>query len=247
VPRTLRWDACVNVRDLGGMPTRSGRPVRAGQLIRADTLCRLTPEGQRALADHGIATVIDLQGPGEQSTPHPYVGSDAVEGRPRYLNLRPRAGRDAAGDAAFQAARGHDEIYRVSLDVNQPGLGAICRAIAEAPAGGVVVHCRAGKDRTGIVVALLLALVGAPDDAIVEDYTLSYPTLIEEYERELDDQGVRDPAEREAYHRARRSDPETMVAMLAHLRERHGGAEAYLRGAGLTAAEIAALRERLLG
>jgi protein-tyrosine phosphatase len=190
--------------------------------------------------------VIDLQYPEELTGPHPFAGPGRGAGRPRYLNLVPSAGRDAAGEAARRAARGHADRYRVSVDVHQPGFGAICQAIAAAPAGVVLVHCQAGKDRTGIVVALLLALVGVADDVIAADYALSYPNLVGEYDRQLDEQGVTDPAEREAVHRARRSDPETILATLAHLRERHGGVDAYLRAAGLAPHELQALRDRLL-
>jgi protein-tyrosine phosphatase len=120
------------------------------------------------------------------------------------------------------------------------------RRSARAPEGGVLIHCHAGKDRTGIVVALLLSLVGVPDDAIAADYALSYPNLIPVYDALLDERGVTDPAERARLHASRRSDPETILATLAHVRERHGGPESYLLAAGLTSDDLAALRTRLL-
>jgi protein-tyrosine phosphatase len=242
----LRWDACLNVRDVGDRPTRAGWRTRSGALVRADSLCRLTPAGRAALIDYGVRTVIDLQRPEEQIGPHPFAEASADDGRPRYLNLLPGAYRDAAGEAALRAAQGHVAIYRTSLDVHQRGFGAICRAIATADAGGVLVHCWAGKDRTGIVVAMLLALVGVADDLIAADYALSYPNMAPEYERQLDARGVAAPAERDAFHRARRSDPETILAALAHLRERHGGPAAYLRAAGLADHELDVLHDRLL-
>jgi protein tyrosine/serine phosphatase len=245
VTRELSWDGCLNVRDVGDLPTASGRRTRVGALVRSDSLCRLTELGQRALRDYGVRTVIDLQRPEELSGPHPFA-HDAAGGGVKYLNLLPGAYRDADGDARLRAAHGHVDVYRASLDVHQRGFGEICRAIANAPPGGVLVHCQAGKDRTGIVVAILLSLVGVPDELIAADYALSYPNLVSRYETMLDADGVVDPALREAFHRARHSDPETILATLEHLRDRYGGAAAYLRGAGLTDQEIEALRERLL-
>ena len=245
VTHELSWDGCLNVRDVGDLPTASGRRTRVGALVRSDSLCRLTEVGQRALRDYGVRTVIDLQRPEELSGPHPFA-HDAAGGGVKYLNLLPGAYRDADGDARLRAAHGHVDVYRASLDVHQRGFGEICRAIANAPPGGVLVHCQAGKDRTGIVVAILLSLVGVPDELIAADYALSYPNLVSRYETMLDADGVVDPALREAFHRARRSDPETILATLENLRERYGGAAAYVRGAGLTDQEIEALRERLL-
>ena len=110
-------------------------------------------------------------------------------------------------------------------------------AIANAPEGGVLVHCYAGKDRTGIVVALLLALVGVPKETIVDDYTVSadYLRPLWEEQRRLAIPTV-PPG----------SPPEAMAEMLEHLGQAHGGAEAYLRTAGVTDEEIARLRERLV-
>jgi protein-tyrosine phosphatase len=242
----LRWEGCVNVRDVGGLPTRAGRRTLLGAVVRSDSLCRLTPAGQRSLVDYGVRTIIDLQRPEELTGPHPFAEPGSDECWPRYLNLQPAAHRDAEGDAALREARGHVELYRAAVDVHHRGFGDVCRAVATAPEGGVLLHCHAGKDRTGIVVAMLLALVGVTDDVIAADYALSYPNLVARYDEMLDERGVADPAERAAFHDARRSDAETMLATLAHLRDRHKGVDAYLRRAGLSDEELRNLRHRLL-
>jgi protein tyrosine/serine phosphatase len=252
--RLLRWEACLNARDVGGYPTRDGGQTRWRALIRADTLCRLTPAGRAALAAYGVRTVIDLRFPSEVAlAPHPFATPPAPAAGgdgPRYLNIPVSSGRDPALDAevaaAFQACRTREEGYCVELDFSRTGFARIAAAVARAPAGGVVVHCHAGKDRTGLAVAVLLALVGVPDEVIADDYALSAACLKELYERQLAEDAPADPAERARMEEEMSARPATMLAALAHLRSRHGGAEAYLLAGGATPDELALLRARLV-
>jgi len=244
--RRLRWDACWNVRDLGGLPTADGGPTRLGALVRADRLSRLTGAGVRAVVEYGVRTVVDLQFPDETArTPHPF--RDAHEAVPgvRYLNVPINSGRDPALDprvfAALARARSRAEAYAADVDFNGAGFARIARAVAQAPTGGVVLHCQAGRDRTGIAVALLLSLVGVPDEAIAEDYALSAPSLLEHYEH-MDDETVR----RELIEDMAGVTPETMLGLLAHLRDAHGGTARYLASGGATEEELHLLRRRLV-
>jgi len=116
--------------------------------------------------------------------------------------------------------------------------------VAHAAPGGVLIHCLAGKDRTGIAVALLLGLVGVDDAQIAEDYALSEAGLADELDASL--AAAPDDEERARLVRSYGARPETMLSTLAHLRARHGGAEAYLARAGLVSADIERIRERLL-
>jgi len=139
--------------------------------------------------------------------------------------------------ARLARARSFGEDYCLMVDGFPDRIARAISAIANAPEGGVLVHCYAGKDRTGIVVALLLALVGVPKETIVDDYTVSadYLRPLWEEQRRLAIPTV-PPG----------SPPEAMAEMLEHLGQAHGGAEAYLRTAGVTDEEIARLRERLV-
>ena len=121
---------------------------------------------------------------------------------------------------------------------------AMARTVARAAPGGVLIHCLAGKDRTGIAVALLLGLVGVSDADIAADYALSEAALAAERVAAL--AAAPDEEARDRIARGYDSRAETMLATLAHLRARHGGAEAYLAGAGLATADMQRIRERLI-
>lgn len=250
-PRILQWEACWNVRDLGGLPLRDGGTTRRGALVRADTLCRLTPDGCRSLVAHGVRTIVDLRFPEEAArAPYPCLGRIAGSGV-AYYNAPINAGRDpaldAARSAAFGAASSPVDSYRLELDANPRGLALIAAAIAQAADGGVVVHCHAGKDRTGIVVMLVLALAGVPDEVIVDDYALSMPALQPEFERWLAEEAPEEPAERERLIRMQRAEAATMRHTLTYLTERFGGAEQYLLAGGLPRGDAEVLQRRLRG
>ncbi len=249
-PRLLRWEACLNARDVGGYPTLDGGITRWRALIRSDTLCRLTPAGRAALLDYGVRTVIDLRFPEEVARdPHPFATQPPQAPPVLYRNLPVNAGRDPAYDVAlsraFATAETLDQLYRIELDANVRGLASIAAAVARAPAGGVVVHCHAGKDRTGIVTALLLSIAGVPDEVVAEDYALSAVNLAG-LTREWLESVTQDPQERARLARRTVPRPEVMLATLDYLRARYGGAEPYLLAGGATLDDLAALRRRLI-
>ncbi len=119
------------------------------------------------------------------------------------------------------------------------------RHIVDAPEGGVLVHCAAGKDRTGILVAVVLAVLGAPSTAIVDDYAETEARLAPYFAEEL--ASIDDPERREQVASRQRSSPKTMARLLEHLDLRHGGGPAYVKDRGMTDADISRLAERLTG
>jgi protein tyrosine/serine phosphatase len=238
------------VRDLGGLPTADGGHVAWGALVRADNLCRLTTAGQGALVEHGIRTVIDVRFPSEVAAePHPLQSPSTGAPAISYLNIPVNAGRDPAHDAAtsaaFAATRTREGANKLELDTNPIGFARIVAAFARARQGGVVVHCHAGKDRSGIAVALLLALAGVPDAIIAADYALSAESV-----RPLPDAEAPRPGSSSWWtqpHHYRDCSPGAMLAMLEHLRARHGGVEAYLLRGGVSTDDLNAATERLRG
>ena len=251
--RVLGWAGMLNVRDLGGLRTVDDRRVRWGALVRSDLLCRLADAGRNAPIEHGIRTIVDVRFGREVAADwdrYPYRDwqvEPAFYGL-RYLNVpfHVKAAADHKDVAtSYDAARTRADLNRLDLDFGQAGVSAIVSTIADAEAGGVLIHCHGGKDRTGMVVAVVLSFLGVPDDAIADDYALSSPNL-ESLIAEWLDSISRDPVERDRLRMLATPTRATMLDTLAYLRAAHGSAEAYLRAGGLSDAQLERLRERLL-
>jgi protein-tyrosine phosphatase len=231
--RDLDWAGCGNVRDLGGLPTVDGRLTRRRAIVRADNLDRLTPEGWAALHDYGVRTVVDLREQDERSTTTERPGGVEVVHVPF----------DDPADTEFWYRCLDDEIdgtplyYEPFLDLKPDRCVAAVAAVAQAGTGGVVVHCGIGRDRTGLVSLLLLALAGATPDAIIADYALSAERLKPYF------------AEAHAVHgdviAARLDRRGTTVAQALHALLAGLDIEAHLRAAGLAADDVRAVRDRL--
>ncbi|MFJ8470327.1 tyrosine-protein phosphatase [Kitasatospora sp. NPDC094011] len=231
--RTLVWDGCLNVRDLGGLPTASGRPTTRGAIVRADNLDRLTREGWDALLDHGVRTVVDLRNAEEYKPLLPL---------PEDVELIRVPLDELAGPAWWEAhgrLDGTPLAFRPYLEHCPHAAAALITAIAGARPGGLVVHCGAGRDRTGLAALLLLTLAGVDRAAIAEDYLLSGPNVRPLYGM----LGLPDPYQR--IDAALAEAGTTAEAALAATLEGLDPA-GYLLAAGATPAQIAAVRDRLL-
>jgi len=169
--RTLEFEGCVNFRDLGGYRTGDGRMVAWRRLFRADGLNKLTAADRAQLLDLGLTTVIDLRTLDEAEQ----RGSFPVDEVPvRYVGLPLTDVLPATEDlpdwkeAAYVATR-----YGAMVSEGGPVLTEAIGVLASGGSLPAVMHCSAGKDRTGVLSALVLAFLGVPDETIVEDYALS--------------------------------------------------------------------------
>lgn len=243
--RRLEWDACLNARETGGYRTREGGRTRYRALVRSDNLSRLTPDGRAALEAHGIRTVIDLRTPGEVVYEAHHYSSADYDGHLHYLNLPIVSDADLHPDALYAGTRHNGEGYLRMIDRRGQNIAVIVRAFAGATEGGVLVHCHAGKDRTGLIVALLLAIAGVDDETIAADYAESTKNLRGYYEEQMRAHAEGTP-ERARLQMDARSDREWMLDLLAYLRDRYGSPEGYLRHLGLADGEIDRIRARLL-
>jgi protein-tyrosine phosphatase len=242
--RHLTWDACYNIRDLGGYTTPYGT-TQSNVLVRGDSLIRLSPAGCHALRDYGIRTVIDLRSSRERAAAlHPFAYPSTLRD-PLYRAIPLFDESNEEGIAWVGAARTLAELYETILAFFPAQIVAVLRAIANAPSGGILFHCHAGKDRTGLIAMFLLAIAGASEETIVGDYALSDQFLGELHE-EILARYAGEPAEQRRVARLLHSRPEYMLATLERLNLCYNGPLGYLQRAGLTEREIHVIRKRLL-
>jgi len=235
--RHLPVAGTFNIRDLGGYAL-SGGETRWRRLLRADGLHRLDAEGMAALTREGVTTIIDLRRDEElRSQPNPFHGHPAVA----YHNvslfdaLDPK--RMAEGDVLL-------DLYRRALSNRPQAFARVFTLIAEAPDGVVLFHCTAGKDRTGLIAALILSLAGVETPLVLEDYALT-ARMIEPMIEEIITHAVARGADVESFRLLLACEARTMAGALAHIVEEHGSVERYLAAIGLPGETIARLRKRI--
>jgi protein tyrosine/serine phosphatase len=230
----LTWPNCLNVRDVGGLPTSDGRQIAAGALIRSDNLSRLTDAGVTALREASVSRIIDVRTPPEcDGDPSPFATDPLYRNMPLYN-----------ADDPYDPTLSLEQNYMAMLDLHPELLAAAVGAIADAPTGAVVVHCHAGKDRSGNVVALALSIAGVPAQSVAADYAFLDDRMRDHFAEQL--ALINDPNERSQLAESFTARPETMLAVLQHLEDQYGGAEAYLRQGGLGDNQLSALRARLV-
>lgn len=249
--RVLPLEGGVNFRDLGGYPTRDGHTVRWGQLFRSGSLADLTDADLVYLRQLNLKTVCDLRTP-EEMAAHPDrlpTGVTVWE-----LPVTAQVSRLRQTWTLFRKRNRLQEVLqeaytRVMLGQNGRLFGDLFRRLADPDNLPAVIHCTAGKDRTGVSVALLLAALGVEDEIIIADYSLSnavydiLATRMAPDMRRLFRLGF-DEQQLSAFLLA---EPQTMAGTLAHVRGRYGSVREYLlRMGGVTSATIEQVRANLL-
>ena len=241
--RTLVWDGCVNVRDLGGLPTEDGGTTRFGAVVRADNVTLLSDEGWNALVGYGVRRIVDLRYDDEAAAePAHRVGIDVVhapliEESARFDELDERLA-GITEPVAWRRAN-----YLMVLEWVPENFARAVRAVVGAPGGTVLVHCAGGVDRTGLVVALLLRVAGVPVDAIADDYAQSEANWAPSRNEWIAE--AADPAERAKRTILTVMPAAAMHEVLVELEARHGSAADYLIGGGVSTQELATARAKL--
>jgi len=246
--RELAWDGVLNARDLGGHRTEDGAETRYGRIVRADSVRRLTDAGWAALLDYGIRTVVDLRGDHEMDEDAPaHVDVEVVHvpfmeaNDGEFEEIQEEV--ETAAQAAPDVATATRDVYLIFLEHFKKNVAAGIRAVAQAPDGGVVVHCVGGKDRTGLLTAFLLHLAGVDVEQIAADYALSEERLKPRHEEWFAQ--AETEAELERLRRIAQTPAESIVGVFEELASRYGSIEGYLRSGGLGDEDLARARARL--
>jgi protein-tyrosine phosphatase len=251
--RLLPLEGAANFRDLGGYRAADGRRVRWGLIYRSGSLDNLTERDRDYLATLNLKLVCDLRATKEAArhAAQRYGGAAYVH-QPIYEDA------EAGGQLRLLYMLWNlDRLDKLILrsyassmiDQKAAHFGAVLRRLAESDALPAVVHCTAGKDRTGILSALLLLLLGVPEETITADYSLTnlyYPAIRETVRRDIEQLSIIGLT-LDDFKALLIANPANLRASLDHIRERYSSAEAYLRqAAGLDDTVIARLKARLL-
>jgi len=241
VTRHVQFDRLHNFRDVGGYPTQDGRTVRWGRLYRSDSLSKLQGDDWERFLSLGVRTVIDLRYPWEIEARGRVPASDDVA----YYNvsIEHRPYDQAALDPGVAPARYLADRYAEVVLDGVEELRRVLAVIADGETAPVVVHCASGKDRTGIVAALVLALLGVSEVDIVADFALTglaTERLVAAWRADNPDRTLRWPGYAQA-------PAELMSLFLGDLATRYGSVRGYVTDRlGVGDELIGAMRANLL-
>jgi hypothetical protein len=240
--RAIAFSTVFNFRDLGGLSTADGRKVKRGKVFRSDNLGRLQERDKDTFAALGIRRVIDLRRVGEVASLGRIPEWTRVAWH--HHHLEHEMWDHSTYTEEIGVARWLADRYRDLLESGAADIARVITLLSDVDEGPTVVHCVAGKDRTGLVSAMVLALLEVPDDEIANDYALT----------ELSEPAYTawmrsaDPAE------AAKAQPpfytqtpaDAMRLTMAELRDRHGTPRDYLLSSGMNAQTLQQLRARLI-
>jgi protein-tyrosine phosphatase len=240
-------ETCQNFRDLGGYPTSTGRTVAWGRLYRSDTLHRLNAADLAAIVDLGVRSVIDLRARGELEKHGRIEVADHAIAYHHLPMLDEVAGDDGPSrPLPVQPVSDLGEAYVRMLGEGTTAIARAVRLLAQPDGLPAVFHCMAGKDRTGILAAVILGALDVPDDEIVADYVLTAEVKEARtvYLRVHDPDYLVHLESLPSY--ALETKAESMEAFLAHVRHRHGSMRGFLAEIGVDGPTVDRLAGALL-
>lgn len=236
----IPFDGLINARHLGGYPTVGGALTLEKAFVRCENPENLTPEDLDRLCRFGIRTAIDLRSPEEvQGAPNPMTS----DSRFTYRNI-PVFSTDASPEALTKSGIPMGDLYIYMLDHCRSSFQKIFTEILNTE-GGVLFHCTAGKDRTGVLSALLLLLAGVDEETVTQEYCYTQVLLAPLVEKLKST--VPEGSSPEYIREMLAARPEFIQAAIRYVKETYGSAEGYLSALGFRPEQIDALRRRLTG
>lgn len=225
----------LNIRELGGYVNEEGIPLKTHKLLRGDDLSNLTEDGMKQLQEYGVQICIDLRRYEEKKELDPFYKSNTLVYHSIPIN----------GEVNMQSAPGDllYDLYICFLEKHREKLLRELRIIA-AEESGIIFHCTAGKDRTGVTAMLILSICGVAKEQIIADYEPSEKNIakqVEKQKQQLEEAGIKGVRE-ELFE----SKADTMRRTLEYLAEKYDGPVNYLRKIGLTELEIEQIRKKML-
>jgi protein-tyrosine phosphatase len=248
VERTITFEGCLNFRDLGGYQTRDGRVVRWRRLFRSDSLHRMsTADVARLLDELGVVTVVDLRTRTERERGGPVPAESSGTMRALHAPMIDELFADPEARPRSEArVTDMGEGYAAMLGQAGEQVATVLRLLAEPDVYPAVFFCAAGKDRTGVLAAIVLAVLGVDDDDIVADYALTDSVaraILDRASRELplyEDLWKSLPPD------ARGAPARVMRSMLAAIEREHGSTLGFVEALGVGPEVVESLRHRLL-
>ncbi len=243
--RHIPVDGAYNIRDLGGYPTKNGGQTRWRTLFRADGISNLPTSSKDVLIDEGVKTVVDLRGTRElREEPNAFLDTHGVAYRSHNVAgdgaVSSWGDRPIPDDSSVRLSM----LYTAILDKRGEALRDTLKSLAEPNALPALFHCTAGKDRTGVLSALILGIAGVPDETIIEDYVLSARFLYGTPVVPTSDLDAGPPLSFEAYQ-LKWAPAGAMQATLGHIENSYGGVVEYARRIGVSDSEIAAIKNAM--
>jgi protein-tyrosine phosphatase len=229
--RHVLLEGCLNLRDIGGYETAGGRHVRVGCVFRSDELHKLTDDDLTAVAALGIRVVFDLRNIDER-TARPNRLPDGVDLLERVTPSTQGPTRTTEEQIVRNELPMADDVefagvYRRLLEHLAPELRIILEQAVDAPSRPLLFHCAAGKDRTGIATAVLLGLLGVPDESILDDYELTTKYFTERKLESLAERAAEYDVTEDRLRPLLEARRPVMAAMLEHVRDTWGGFDGY--------------------
>lgn len=215
----LLIDGCKNFRDLGGNVNKYGEETKIGRFYRSDSLSDLSDNDIDSLRKNEVYTIIDLRTKEEI-----YSSPDRISkfNEFSYYNI-PLIDNVYSTDQGDVKNFNLPDLYRYLVDSSNENISKVFRLMLGNPKGGVVFHCTAGKDRTGVVAALLLLLADIPSNRIIEDYSISSKNMFGEITDSLIINGNSTPKHMLL------SEPEYMEEFIEYINMKYNGVKSFLK------------------